>query len=72
LARGEGDLYPRFAPCCEWDTAAGQALLEGAGGAVLDLRGQPLQYNQQQSLYSPHFFAIAEPASPLAASILDR
>lgn len=35
IAEGHGDLYPRFASISEWDTAAGQAVLEAAGGAVM-------------------------------------
>ena len=35
LARGEADIYPRFGPTMEWDTAAGQAVLEAAGGRVV-------------------------------------
>lgn len=65
LAAGEGDFYPRYAPCCEWDVAAGQALVEAAGGAVLGLDGQPLRYNCRDSLLSPYFHAIAEPDNPL-------
>jgi 3'(2'), 5'-bisphosphate nucleotidase len=65
LAEGNGDLYPRFWPCCEWDTAAGQALLEAAGGAVIDLGGSPLRYNASASLHSPHFLAIADPGDAL-------
>ncbi len=60
LAAGRGDFYPRFSPCCEWDVAAGQALLEAAGGAIWGLDGQPLQYNRRQSLFSPHFLAVAD------------
>ena len=60
LAEGRGDFYPRFTPCCEWDIAAGQALLEGAGGCLLDVSGQPVRYNLKASLYSPHFLAIAD------------
>lgn len=37
VASGEADLYPRLGPTMEWDTAAGQAVLEGAGGTVLQL-----------------------------------
>lgn len=37
LAEGQADIYPRFSPTCEWDTAAGQAILNGAGGIVLNL-----------------------------------
>ena len=36
IAAGEGDIYPRFGPTMEWDTAAGQAVLEAAGGEVID------------------------------------
>lgn len=61
LAEGEGDFYPRFSPCCEWDTAAGQALLEAAGGALLGLDGQPLRYNCGDSLLSPDFLALGDP-----------
>ena len=42
LASGAAELYPRFGPTCEWDTAAGQAVLEAAGGVVLDLDGASL------------------------------
>jgi len=70
LAAGRGDVYPRFSPCCEWDVAAGQALLEGAGGAVLGLDGEPLRYNARGSLLSPHFIAVADPARPLWRALL--
>lgn len=65
LAEGIGDLYPRFSPCCEWDTGAGQALVEGAGGAVLSLAGEPVGYNLHSSLMSPHFVAFADPEAEL-------
>jgi len=61
LAEGGADFYPRFSPCSEWDTAAGQALLEAAGGAVLGLDGLPLSYNARESLLNPHFLALADP-----------
>jgi len=70
LARGEGDLYPRFSPCSEWDTAAGQAVLEAAGGALLGMDGKPLRYNCSESLLSPHFFAIADAGHPLWRELL--
>ena len=65
LADGRGDFYPRFSPCCEWDTAAGQAVLEAAGGALLGMDGNPLRYNTGDSLMSPNFYAIADPRHPL-------
>jgi len=70
LAQAEGDLYPRFSPCCEWDTAAGQAVLEAAGGVLLGLDGLPLRYNCQDSLLSPSFYAIGDKAHPLWRRLL--
>jgi 3'(2'), 5'-bisphosphate nucleotidase len=46
VARGDADVYPRFAPTMEWDTAAGHAILSAAGGCVLDLAGGPLRYGK--------------------------
>jgi len=46
LAAGEADFYPRFGTTMEWDTAAGQAVLEAAGGCVLDLDGGRLRYGK--------------------------
>ena len=50
VAEGAADIYPRLAPTCEWDTAAAQAVLEGAGGVVLDLYCQPLMYGKPNML----------------------
>ena len=46
VAAGEADLYPRLGPTMEWDTAAGQAVLEAAGGRVLAPGGAPLRYGK--------------------------
>jgi 3'(2'), 5'-bisphosphate nucleotidase len=46
LAAGEADFYPRFGTTMEWDTAAGQALLEAAGGSVVNLAGERLGYGK--------------------------
>ncbi len=70
MAAGEGDFYPRFSPCSEWDTAAGQALLEAAGGALLGLDGQPLRYNCRETLLSPNFIAVGDPDNPLWPTLL--
>lgn len=59
VAEGRADIYPRLAPTCEWDTAAAQAILEGAGGAVLDLQGQPLRYGKPDVL-NPSFIAVRD------------
>lgn len=60
LAEGLADIYPRLSPTCEWDTAAGQCILEVAGGAVLDQQGQPLRYNKSHSIKQPAFLAVAD------------
>ncbi|MBI3516531.1 MAG: 3'(2'),5'-bisphosphate nucleotidase CysQ [Proteobacteria bacterium] len=44
VAEGSADLYVRFGPTSEWDTAAGHAVLEAAGGSVRQLDGTPLRY----------------------------
>lgn len=46
LAEGKADVYPRFGPTMEWDTAAGQAVLEAAGGRVLTPEGAPFRYRK--------------------------
>ena len=61
VARGEAQLYPRFTPTSEWDTAAGQAVLEAAGGAVLALDGMPLRYGKGGDNLNPFFIAAASP-----------
>ena len=62
IAEGGIDLYPRFGPTSEWDTAAGQAIVEAAGGAVLDPRGRPFRYNQRDSLLNGDFVALGDVA----------
>jgi 3'(2'), 5'-bisphosphate nucleotidase len=60
LAAGGADLYARFSPTCEWDTAAGQAILEGAGARLTGLDGEPLRYNARDTLINPSFLAWAD------------
>ena len=60
IADGGIDLYPRFGPTSEWDTAAGQAILEGAGGAVLAPDGRPFRYNQRDTLLNGDFVALGD------------
>ncbi|GAB2608784.1 3'(2'),5'-bisphosphate nucleotidase CysQ [Novilysobacter erysipheiresistens] len=64
VAEGDIDVYPRFGPTSEWDTAAAQAVLEGAGGAVLDLSGRPFRYNQRDTLLNGGFIAIGDTSLP--------
>ncbi len=54
VAEGEADIYYRHNPTMEWDTAAGQALVEAAGGKVVDLAGNRFHYNKE-SLVNPSF-----------------
>ncbi|SMF61393.1 3'(2'),5'-bisphosphate nucleotidase CysQ [Allosphingosinicella indica] len=56
LAEGGADVYPRWGRTMEWDTAAGHAVLEAAGGRVLDLAGDPLRYGKP-GFENPHFIA---------------
>lgn len=53
IAEGLYDLYPRTGPTSEWDTAAGQAVLEAAGGRVLDADGRPFRYGKPGFLNGP-------------------
>lgn len=64
IAEGALDIYPRFGPTCEWDTAAGQAILEGADGKVVDPRGRPLRYNVRDTLLNGDFIAVGDSALP--------
>ena len=60
VAEGKVDIYPRFGLTSEWDTAAAQAIVEAAGGRVLDLDFQPLLYNQKDSLLNPEFLVVGD------------
>lgn len=57
VAEGKADVYPRFGPTSEWDTAAAQCVLEEAGGRLANKQGVPLRYNTKDSLLNPEFFA---------------
>lgn len=57
LAEGLADLYPRLGLTSEWDTAAAHAVLLGVGHDMHDLTGEPLRYNQKESLLNPFFIA---------------
>jgi 3'(2'), 5'-bisphosphate nucleotidase len=57
LAEGEADIYYRHGPTMEWDTAAGQAIVEAAGGQVLDLHGHRFAYNKK-SLLNTSFLCL--------------
>jgi 3'(2'), 5'-bisphosphate nucleotidase len=54
IARGDADVQPRLSPVSEWDLAAGHALVSGAGGAVLGLDGQALQFGATPNFVCPY------------------
>jgi 3'(2'), 5'-bisphosphate nucleotidase len=60
IAAGKADIYPRFGPTCEWDTAAAHAVLSGAGGFLCDAQtGEELTYghNREEKWLNPEFIA---------------
>ena len=64
LAEGAADLYPRFGPTMEWDTAAGDAVLRAAGGGVVDPSGRPLVYGKADASYrNGAFIAFGDSAA---------
>jgi 3'(2'), 5'-bisphosphate nucleotidase len=62
VAEGEVDIYPRLAPTCEWDVAAGHALVTAAGGKVTDSRGAALRFGAGRADFIvPEFIAWGDP-----------
>ena len=61
VAEGRADLYPRLGPTSQWDTAAAQAVLEQAGGCMLDPGGAGLRYGMSRPVLNPWFIALADP-----------
>lgn len=59
VAEGSADIYPRFGPTWEWDTAAAQCIIEQAGGRLMDFESNSLQYNKE-SLLNPSFIAVGD------------
>jgi len=70
-ARGEVDLYMRYGLTSEWDTAAGQCVLEQAGGRVVELDGRTLRYNAKESLLNPDFLACGDASVDWAGLLHD-
>jgi len=61
VAAGKADLYPRLGPTCEWDTAAGDAVLRSAGGIVTDLEGNDFRYgHSERKFLNTEFIACPE------------
>ncbi|MGH1460526.1 MAG: 3'(2'),5'-bisphosphate nucleotidase CysQ [Neptuniibacter sp.] len=66
IAEGLADFYPRLFPTNEWDTAAAQAIIEAAGGKLVNAGNlEPLTYNKKESLENPYFFVCGDPQFPL-------
>jgi len=60
VAEGKADIYSRLGPTYQWDIAAGQAVVESAGGVVNDLSGNPLSYKFDPELKNPHFYCAGD------------
>jgi 3'(2'), 5'-bisphosphate nucleotidase len=71
IAAGEADIYPRFGPTWEWDTAAGQAIVTAAGGVMITPKGEPFAYNKPNLLNGP-FVVAANMGWLKQTGILDR
>ncbi|MEM7569101.1 MAG: 3'(2'),5'-bisphosphate nucleotidase CysQ [Pseudomonadota bacterium] len=66
IATGEADLYPRFGPTCEWDTAAGHAVVLASGGRVTKTDGTPFTYaKHDEKFLNPGFVVFGDPSLPL-------
>lgn len=61
VASGQADLYPRFAPTCEWDTAAGDAVATAAGASVTCPDGSPFLYGKQEAAFLNGNFVVSGP-----------
>ena len=70
-AQGNADLYVRYGLTSEWDTAAGQCVLEQAGGGVTRLDGSRLTYNTKESLLNPDFLAFGDKSVDWARLLRD-
>jgi len=74
VARGDADIYPRYGEICEWDTAAGAAILMAAGGSVTDLDGTPSRYGKAASNFRNKAFvawSTPEPPPKMVAALRD-
>jgi 3'(2'), 5'-bisphosphate nucleotidase len=62
VAEGRVDIYPRLSPTCEWDVAAGHAVVAAAGGKITDSNGAPLHFGAgRQDFIIPEFIAWGDP-----------
>ncbi|MGB8397725.1 3'(2'),5'-bisphosphate nucleotidase CysQ family protein, partial [Bradyrhizobium sp.] len=64
VAEGAVDIYPRLSPTCEWDIAAGHAVVNAAGGKITDSKGAPLYFGTgRQDFIVPEFIAWGDPSA---------
>ncbi len=64
IAAGEADIYPRLGPTKEWDTAAGHAILDAAGGKLTQIDGSAFEYGKWgEKLINPNFVAKGNSAT---------
>lgn len=59
IPEGNADIYLRFKPCMEWDTAAIQCVIEQAGGGLFTLDGKPVEYNRE-NLENPPIYSVGD------------
>ncbi len=73
IIEGKASIYPKMWDTCEWDSAAGQCLLECAGGQVIHFEtGKSLQYGHKTSLINPHFLAYRYLTDEQVSILLNR
>jgi 3'(2'), 5'-bisphosphate nucleotidase len=64
VAEGGADIYPRLAPTCEWDVAAGHAVVTAAGGKITDMQGADVRFGSgREGFIVPEFIAWGDPAA---------
>jgi 3'(2'), 5'-bisphosphate nucleotidase len=70
IAEGAADVYPRLSTTCEWDVAAGHAVLAAAGGLVTTPEGVPLTYGRMfENFRVPAFIAWGDPSAPVRLGV---
>ena len=68
VAEGAADIYPRLGPTSEWDTAAAQAILESAGGRMIDLDRPTAAVQLQRRSVESSFSGLWRPAAGLVGT----
>lgn len=72
VAEGKADLYPRFGPTSEWDTAAAHCIVHEAGGSLVDTQLRDVRYNTKDSLLNPSFIVFGSLNDPWRDMLLPR